>query len=84
MLIHLKLFAALREELELSAEDIELPHDIRTVGAARQYLAQRSAKWQRALSAERIRVALDQKLSHDAAALHEGAELAFFPPVTGG
>ena len=84
MLIHLKLFAALREELGLSAEDIELPEDVETVGAARQYLAKRSSKWQSALLAGRIRVALDQKLSHDAAALHDGAELAFFPPVTGG
>jgi molybdopterin synthase sulfur carrier subunit len=84
MLIHLKLFAALREELELSSEDVDLPDDVATVGGARQFLAQRSAKWQRALLAERIRVALDQKLSHDAALLHDGAELAFFPPVTGG
>ena len=84
MLIHLKLFAALREELELSAEDVNLPDEVVTVGAARQFLAARSAKWQRALLAGRIRVALDQKLSHDAALLHEGAELAFFPPVTGG
>ena len=31
-----------------------------------------------------VRVALNQTLSDEAAALADGAEVAFFPPVTGG
>jgi molybdopterin synthase sulfur carrier subunit len=31
-----------------------------------------------------VRMALDQVMSDEAAALREGAEVAFFPPVTGG
>jgi molybdopterin synthase sulfur carrier subunit len=31
-----------------------------------------------------VRSALDQVMADDSAALHDGAELAFFPPVTGG
>ena len=31
-----------------------------------------------------VRMALDQVLSDEAAALRDGAEVAFFPPVTGG
>jgi len=31
-----------------------------------------------------VRMALDQAMSDEAAALREGCEVAFFPPVTGG
>ena len=31
-----------------------------------------------------VRVAVDQALVDEAAPLHDGAEVAFFPPVTGG
>jgi molybdopterin synthase sulfur carrier subunit len=31
-----------------------------------------------------VRVAIDQALAAESAPLHEGAEVAFFPPVTGG
>jgi molybdopterin synthase sulfur carrier subunit len=32
----------------------------------------------------RIRAAVDQAMARPDAALHDGAEVAFFPPVTGG
>ena len=32
----------------------------------------------------RVRAAVDQAMATDSAALHENAEVAFFPPVTGG
>ena len=31
-----------------------------------------------------VRMALDQEMSDEAAALRDGCEVAFFPPVTGG
>jgi molybdopterin synthase sulfur carrier subunit len=31
-----------------------------------------------------VRVALDQAMADESSALHDGAEVAFFPPVTGG
>jgi sulfur-carrier protein len=31
-----------------------------------------------------VRMALDQDMSDESAALREGCEIAFFPPVTGG
>jgi molybdopterin synthase sulfur carrier subunit len=31
-----------------------------------------------------LRTALDQRLAREDALLHDGAEVAFFPPVTGG
>jgi molybdopterin synthase sulfur carrier subunit len=83
MRVTLRLFAALREELGTGFEALDLPDHVTTVGGARAFLAARSAAWQ-ALLAPRVRSALDQRLANDASALHEGAELAFFPPVTGG
>jgi molybdopterin synthase sulfur carrier subunit len=38
-------------------------------------------RWPRA---EAVRMALDQVMADDGAALREGCEIAFFPPVTGG
>jgi len=83
MLITLKLFASLREQLGISLEDIELPDHVTTIGAARTFLSSRGEAWQ-ALLGPRVRSALDRRVAHDSALLHEGAELAFFPPVTGG
>jgi molybdopterin synthase sulfur carrier subunit len=83
-MIDLRLFASLREELQLSHERIELPLGVNTVGAARAFLAGRSERWHHALSRPRLRAALNQQIASDAAEIEEGAELAFFPPVTGG
>ena len=48
------------------------------------HLAGRGGNWQRVPSGGNVRCALDQAMADDAAALHDGAEIAFFPPVTGG
>jgi molybdopterin synthase sulfur carrier subunit len=41
--------------------------------------------WAKALAeGAAVRVAIDQSVALPATLLHEGAEVAFFPPVTGG
>ncbi len=56
-----------------------------TTGALRAWLRSQSEAHARALAPGRaVRVAVDQTLADDATPLHEGAEVAFFPPVTGG
>lgn len=83
MKVHLRYFASLREALG-SGEAIEVA-DGTTVGALREQLIQRSAAHAAALARGRaVRAALDQVLCDEAAVLHDGAEVAFFPPVTGG
>jgi sulfur-carrier protein len=85
MHIQLLFFAALRERLGVAHEELLLPSDILTVGAVRRSLAARGGVWGEAMAEGRtLRVALDHRLVDEQAALHEGAELAFFPPVTGG
>jgi molybdopterin synthase sulfur carrier subunit len=45
----------------------------------------RGSPWQEAFAQVRsIRVAVDQAMADDSAPLRDGAEVAFFPPVTGG
>lgn len=85
MKIHLHFFAALREQLETGAESVELPPDVRTVGDVRHWLAHRGGCWSDALDQGRnVRAALDRHMVKDDAVVHDGAEVAFFPPVTGG
>jgi molybdopterin synthase sulfur carrier subunit len=78
-------FARLRDAVGLSGEDIEVPADVTTVGELRAWLAHRGTPWSAAFGEVRaIRAAMDQTIAGDATRLRDGAEVAFFPPVTGG
>lgn len=81
--IQLRYFASLREALG-SAETVEVA-DGATVAQVRDQLIARGAPHADALArGKAVRAAVDQALSDESARLHDGAELAFFPPVTGG
>lgn len=83
MKIQVRYFASIREALG-AGETLELPEGS-SVAAARDALIARSAAHATALARGRaLRSALNQSLCEESAALSEGAELAFFPPVTGG
>lgn len=85
MKINLLFFASLREALDTDREQIDLPDDIATVAALRQWLTSRGPAWQASLGQGRaIRVAVNQALAEPDTPITEGAEVAFFPPVTGG
>ncbi|MGA2548814.1 MAG: molybdopterin converting factor subunit 1 [Burkholderiaceae bacterium] len=85
MQIELRFFAALREKLGIGAERCEVPPEIATIAQLRAFLVGRGPAWAEALAFEKkIRVALDQRLAKEDAPIHDGAEVAFFPPVTGG
>jgi molybdopterin synthase sulfur carrier subunit len=81
--VTLRLFASLREALGTHLEVIET--QATTLDGLRAELRNRGAEWALRLGPDRnLRMALDQVMSEGSAALHEGAEVAFFPPVTGG
>ncbi len=83
MNVNLRYFASLREALG-QAESLAIPAGT-SVGALRDLLIERGGAHAEALARGRaIRTALDQTLCDEAALLHDGAEVAFFPPVTGG
>lgn len=84
MKIQLKFFASVREQLGVSTELAEFDQDI-TAFAVREQLMQRGEVWATALSHQKVlRMALNQQMIQQDQALHDGDELAFFPPVTGG
>ena len=83
MKVQVRYFAALREALG-AAEAMELPAGS-TLGSLRDMLLARGGRHAEVLARGRaVRCALDQAMSEETAALHDGAEVAFFPPVTGG
>jgi sulfur-carrier protein len=83
MKVTVKYFASIREALG-PQESVEVPEGS-TVGSLRTLLQARSGAHAEALAPGRaLRAALDQILCDESAALREGAEVAFFPPVTGG
>jgi len=78
-------FARLREALGLDRETLDLPANVATVGALRAWLIDRGAPWAEAFTEiKRIRTAVAQQMAADDTPLADGAEVAFFPPVTGG
>lgn len=81
--VTVRYFAAVREALG-EGEALRVPAGL-TVAALRGQLAARSAAHAQALGAgQALRVAVDQQLADEAAVLPADAEVAFFPPVTGG
>ena len=78
-------FAALRERVGRSEETVDVPDDVSRVGELRRWLAARGEPWTTAFAeTRRVRAAVDQSMASEDAELHENAEVAFFPPVTGG
>jgi molybdopterin synthase sulfur carrier subunit len=83
MHVQIRYFASIREALGLAAEAWSGP--AQTVGQLRTALVARGGAYAEVLAAGRaVRMALDQVMVDEDAPLREGAELAFFPPVTGG
>jgi molybdopterin synthase sulfur carrier subunit len=83
MKIQVRYFASLREALG-AAETVDAIEG-QSVGQLRDALIARGASYAAVLARGRaVRTALNQVLCNEATLLHDGAELAFFPPVTGG
>jgi molybdopterin synthase sulfur carrier subunit len=85
MKIHLRFFASIREALGVANEDIDLPTEIETIADLRTYLIDRGSPWAETLANEKVlRCALNQQMVKPDTKLQNDAEVAFFPPVTGG
>ena len=81
--VRLRYFASVREAMGRGTE--ERRTGATSLGALRDELIALGEPYAQALGAGKaVRMALDQVMADGDVALPEGAEVAFFPPVTGG
>ena len=83
-MIRLRYFASLRETLGVADEQLELPANIRDVSGLVCWLRGRGGEWDHALADRQLHVAINQVITGPDAAVEDGDEVAWFPPVTGG
>lgn len=85
MALRIAYFAWLRERMGRPHEMLDLPHGVGTVGDLAQFLRARDAAGLAAFTdLQTVRAAVNQSFAQPDAAVHDGDEVAFFPPVTGG
>jgi molybdopterin synthase sulfur carrier subunit len=85
MQIELRFFASVREQLGTSQEVTTVPESVRTAGDVRHWLMARVPEWAEVLAEGRaLRMAVDHQIVPADTSIHDGCEVAFFPPVTGG
>ncbi len=83
MNVELRSFASIREPIGSGRESVDTTAP--TLAALRDELIARGGAYAQALARGRaVRVSLNQTMVDETAALPAGAEVAFFPPVTGG
>ncbi len=83
MQLTIRYFASIRESVGVGSERFETM--AASLGDLRDELVARGPAYADVLARGRaVRMALNQVMSDEATALVDGAEVAFFPPVTGG
>lgn len=85
--MHIKVlyFARIKEAVNYSTEEIDLPEDVRTITALKNYLSLRGDTWADLFNGKQtVRAAINHELVDNLAPIKAGDEVAFFPPVTGG
>jgi sulfur-carrier protein len=83
MKIQLRYFASIREAIGSGSETLDTA--AATLSSLRDELIARGGAHAEALARGRaVRVSINQTMADESAALTDGAEVAFFPPVTGG
>ncbi len=84
MTVNVVFFASIREDLGTDSLEFELAGPTKVTGLVSQLVEQQSPEWLEVLTAENIRIAVNQTMMIGDTELVDGDEIAFFPPVTGG
>ena len=78
-------FASVREAVERSEEQLELPENVANVGDLIEHLLLLHPHFNTVFQGDRkILIAVNQTVVDKSQALDPGDEIAFFPPMTGG
>ena len=85
MNVKVRFFAGLKEQLGRDTQVVSEPFSPTTVAGLRQHLCASDPGFAQALAeVGRIQVAVNQDMADEHTEVPNGAEVAFFPPVTGG
>lgn len=85
MTVTLRYFAWVRERIGKPDERIDVPADVRTIADLMRWLAGRDEQYAHAFENPRvIRAAIDRAHVDAQTPIGKAAEIAFFPPMTGG
>ena len=83
MKVTVRYFASIREALGTGSDSFDT--SAATLAGLRDELISRGGPYAEVLArGKAVRLALNQTMAEESAALVDGAEVAFFPPVTGG
>lgn len=83
MKVTVKYFAGIREAIGSAIESVDTSAST-LAGLRDQLIAQGGVYAESLARGKVVRLALNQVMTDESAPLTEGAEVAFFPPVTGG
>lgn len=85
MKVKVRFFASLKEQLGQDSLEINAAFSPATVAGLRAHLCAEYPGFAKAIAeVGRLRAAVDQDMADDETPVGEQAEVAFFPPVTGG
>ena len=85
MKVKLLFFAALREQIGQSQEEIDFSKNIDTLEKLKNHLRSRGGAYEKIFSGKTlVRAAVNQDMARAGAKIKAGDAVAFFPPVTGG
>lgn len=85
MSVSVRFFASLKEQMGTDRLQLDCGFEPRTVAGLRGFLASSNTDFARALQeVGRLRAAVNHDMADEDTPVPAGAEVAFFPPVTGG
>ncbi len=84
MMLNILYFAKLADELGCKQETLTISAPEITLTTLKAQLSTRGDAWQTQLNAPTTRCAVNQVLVNDNTVVSADAEIAFFPPITGG